>query len=277
MKRKKKQQMVKIISIIVLLIGAVIMLVPFFWMISTSLKNVADVFKYPPTFFGSEIKWSNYASVFQATDFLGMLKNTVIVTAVVAVGQLLTSAMAGFAFSYLNFRGREVIFKVFLFAVMIPFHVMLIPTFVIMRDLKLLNSLWALILPCIVSPLGAFMMRQSYMSVPRSLGEAASLDGATPWGIWWRIYLPLSKPTLATLAIFSFMQTWNDFIRSLIFLNSNKKMTLTLGLYNMMGNYATNWGLMMAAVILSILPVFIFYLSLQDFFVEGIAMAGLKG
>ena len=123
MKRKKKQQMVKIISIIVLLIGAVIMLVPFFWMISTSLKNVADVFKYPPTFFGSEIKWSNYASVFQATDFLGMLKNTVIVTAVVAVGQLLTSAMAGFAFSYLNFRGREVIFKVFLFAVMIPFHV----------------------------------------------------------------------------------------------------------------------------------------------------------
>ena len=140
MKRKKKQQMVKTISIIVLLIGAVIMLVPFFWMISTSLKNVADVFKYPPSFFGSEIKWSNYADVFNATDFLGMLKNTVIVTIVVAVGQLLTSAMAGFAFSYLNFRGREVIFKVFLFAVMIPFHVMLIPTFVIMRDMKLLNS-----------------------------------------------------------------------------------------------------------------------------------------
>lgn len=110
MKRKKKQQMVKTISIIVLLIGAVIMLVPFFWMISTSLKNVADVFKYPPSFFGSEIKWSNYADVFNATDFLGMLKNTVIVTIVVAVGQLLTSAMAGFAFSYLNFRGREVIF-----------------------------------------------------------------------------------------------------------------------------------------------------------------------
>ena len=192
MKRKKKQQMVKTISIIVLLIGAVIMLVPFFWMISTSLKNVADVFKYPPSFFGSEIKWSNYADVFNATDFLGMLKNTVIVTIVVAVGQLLTSAMAGFAFSYLNFRGREVIFKVFLFAVMIPFHVMLIPTFVIMRDMKLLNSLWALILPCIVSPLGAFMMRQSYMSVPRSLGEAASLDGATPWEIWWRIYLHFS-------------------------------------------------------------------------------------
>ena len=253
------------------------MLIPFIWMLSTSFKNVADVFKYPPSFFGSEFRWQNYLEVFDTIDFWGMLKNTVFVTVVVAVGQLLTSAMAGFAFSYLEFPGREILFKMFLFAVMIPFHVMLIPTFVIMRNMKLLNTLWALILPCIISPLGAFMMRQSYMSVPRSLGEAASLDGCTPLGIWWKIYLPLSKPTLATLAIFSFMQTWNDFIRPLIFLNSNEKMTLTLGLYNMMGNYATNWGLMMAAVILSILPVFIFYLCLQDFFVEGIAMAGLKG
>lgn len=277
MKRKTKQKIVKISSIIVLLLGALIMLVPFMWMVSTSLKNLGDVFKYPPTFFGSEIKWQNYADVFHTIDFMGMMKNTVIVTVVVAVGQLLTSAMAGFAFSYLEFRGRETIFRIFLFAVMIPFHVMLIPTFVIMRDLHLLNSLWALILPCIISPLGAFMMRQSYMSVPRSLGEAASLDGCNPVGIWWKIYLPLSKPTLATLAIFSFMQTWNDFIRPLIFLNSNQKMTLTLGLYNMMGNYATNWGLMMAAVILSILPVLVLYLCLQDFFVEGIAMAGLKG
>ena len=253
------------------------MLIPFIWMLSTSFKNVADVFKYPPSFLGSEFRWQNYLEVFDTIDFLAMLKNTVFVTAVVAIGQLLTSAMAGFAFSYLEFPGREILFKMFLFAVMIPFHVMLIPTFVIMRNMKLLNTLWALILPCVISPLGAFMMRQSYMSVPRSLGEAASLDGCTPLGIWWKIYLPLSKPTLATLAIFSFMQTWNDFIRPLIFLNSNEKMTLTLGLYNMMGNYATNWGLMMAAVILSILPVFIFYLCLQDFFVEGIAMAGLKG
>lgn len=277
MKRKTKQRLVKTVSIFVLIAGAAMMLIPFIWMLSTSFKNVADVFKYPPSFLGSEFRWQNYLEVFGTIDFWGMLKNTVFVTVVVAIGQLLTSAMAGFAFSYLEFPGREILFKMFLFAVMIPFHVMLIPTFVIMRNMKLLNTLWALILPCVISPLGAFMMRQSYMSVPRSLGEAASLDGCTPLGIWWKIYLPLSKPTLATLAIFSFMQTWNDFIRPLIFLNSNEKMTLTLGLYNMMGNYATNWGLMMAAVILSILPVFIFYLCLQDFFVEGIAMAGLKG
>lgn len=277
MKRKTKKRLIKTISIIVLLIGALITLVPFIWMLSTSFKDIADVFKYPPTFFGKTFKWQNYPNVFETMDFLGMLKNTVIVTLVVAFGQLLTSSMAGFAFSYLDFRGREAIFNIFLFAIMIPFHVMLIPTFVIMKNMKLLNTLWSLILPCIISPLGIFMMRQSYMSTPRSLGEAAEIDGCSKLGIWWRIYLPLTKPTLATLAIFSFMQSWNDFIRPLIFLNSNQKMTLTLGLYNMIGNYATDWGLMMAAVIMSILPVLIFYLALQDFFVEGIAMTGLKG
>ncbi len=277
MKRKTKKRLIKTISIIVLLAGALITLVPFIWMVSTSFKDIADVFKYPPTFFGETFKWQNYPNVLETIDFLGMLKNTVIVTIVVAFGQLLTSSMAGFAFSYLDFRGREVIFNIFLFAIMIPFHVMLIPTFVLMKNMNLLNTLWSLILPCIISPLGIFMMRQSYMSTPRSLGEAAEIDGCSKLGIWWRIYLPLTKPTLATLAIFSFMQSWNDFIRPLIFLNSNQKMTLTLGLYNMIGNYATDWGLMMAAVIMSILPVLIFYLALQDFFVEGIAMTGLKG
>lgn len=277
MKRKTKKRLIKTISIIVLLAGALITLVPFIWMVSTSFKDIADVFKYPPTFLGETFKWQNYPNVLETIDFLGMLKNTVIVTIVVAFGQLLTSSMAGFAFSYLDFRGREVIFNIFLFAIMIPFHVMLIPTFVLMKNMNLLNTLWSLILPCIISPLGIFMMRQSYMSTPRSLGEAAEIDGCSKLGIWWRIYLPLTKPTLATLAIFSFMQSWNDFIRPLIFLNSNQKMTLTLGLYNMIGNYATDWGLMMAAVIMSILPVLIFYLALQDFFVEGIAMTGLKG
>lgn len=276
MKRHTKEITVKTISIIVLTLGAIIMLVPFLWMLSTSLKTQADVFDYPPSFFGSEIYWQNYVDVFQRMNFFDMLKNTVVVTLAVCLMQLATSMMAGFAFSYLKFKGREVIFNTFLFAVMIPFHVMLIPTFVLMRDLKLLNSLWSLILPCAVSPLGAFMARQNFMTIPNSLGEAAEMDGCTPIGIFWKIYLPLSKPIMATLTIFTFMQTWNDFIRPLIFLNSNTKMTLTLGLYNMVGNFATNWGMLMAAVILSILPVLILYLCLQDFFVEGIAMTGMK-
>ena len=160
---------------------------------------------------------------------------------------------------------------------MVPFYVMLIPTFSLMRDLKLTNTLWSLILPCVVSPFGIFMMRQSYLSIPRSLGEAAAIDGCSPWKIFTRIYLPLSKPAMTTLVIFTFMSTWNDFIRPLIFLTSNKNMTLTLGLYNLVGSYATDWGLLMAAVIMSLLPILILYLCLQDFFVEGIAVTGLKG
>ena len=277
MGRKQKQFWVKCISIIVLAIGAVIMLVPFIWMLSTSFKETADVFKYPPSFFGDVFCWQNYVDVFSRIDFLGMFKNTVIVTLVVVVGTLLTSSLAGFGFTYLRFKGRDTLFKIFLFAVMIPYHVMLVPTFILMRQLGLINSLWSLILPCVVSPIGIFLMRQNYMSIPRSLGEAAAIDGCSPLGIFLRLYVPLSKPAMTTLVIFTFMNTWNDFIRPLIFLNSNEKMTLTLGLYNMVGNYSTNWGLLMAAVILSLLPILILYLCLQDFFVEGIAMTGLKG
>lgn len=277
MSRKTKRFLIKLISVVVLSIGAVVMLIPFIWMLSTSFKDISDVFKYPPSFLGDEFHWQNYLNVFSTINFWGMFKNTVLVTLAVVMGQLVTSTMAGFGFTYLKFRGRDVIFKIFLFAVMIPFYVMLIPTFALLRQLKLINSLWALVLPCIVSPIGIFLMRQSYLSIPKSLGDAAAIDGCSPWGIFWRIFLPLSKPTMTTLTIFAFMNTWNDFIRPLIFLNSNKKMTLTLGLYNMVGNYATDWGLLMAAVIMSLLPVLILYLCLQDFFVEGIAMTGLKG
>lgn len=277
MGKKRKEFLVKLISVLVLAAGALVVLVPFIWMFSTSFKTLSDVFQYPPKFFGEIFYWQNYVNVFETIDFIGMFKNTLIVTVAVAAGQLVTSTMAGFAFTYLNFRGRDTIFKIFLFAVMVPFYVMLIPTFSLMRDLKLTNTLWSLILPSVVSPFGIFMMRQSYLSIPRSLGEAAAIDGCSPWKIFTRIYLPLSKPAMTTLVIFTFMSTWNDFIRPLIFLTSNKNMTLTLGLYNLVGSYATDWGLLMAAVIMSLLPILILYLCLQDFFVEGIAVTGLKG
>lgn len=241
MKRTTKRFLVYLISIVMLFLGAVIMLVPFIWMLTTSFKSTSDVFAFPPTLFGKSFVWQNYLSVFDHINFWGMLRNTVIVTVAVVGGQLLTSTMAGFAFTYLNFRGRDMIFKVYLFTIMLPFHVMLIPTFVLMQKLKMLNTLWSLILPCIVSPLGTFLMRQSYLSIPRALAEAAAMDGCTPIGIWWNIYLPLSIPTMTTLGIFTFMGTWNDFLRPLIFLSSNKQMTLTLGLYNLVGNFSTDW------------------------------------
>ena len=268
--------MCRVVSIVVLTLGAVVMLLPFLWMLSTSLKDISDVFVFPPSFFGKTIVWENYANVFERVDFLGMLRNTVAVTIAVLLGQIITSTMAGFAFSYLKFRGRELIFQIYLFAMMIPFHVLLVPTFALLRDLKMLNSLWSLILPVIVSPLGAFLMRQAFMSIPRALGEAAKIDGCSPWRIYYRVFLPLSVPTMTTLSIFTFVGTWNDFLRPLIFLSSNKKMTLTLGIYAMQGNYATDWGVLMATVTLSLLPVIIIFLLVQDLFVEGIAISGMK-
>ncbi len=153
---------------------------------------------------------------------------------------------------------------------------LLVPTFVLLRDMQLLNSLWALILPCLISPFGAFLMRQAYLGIPRALGEAAKIDGCSPWKIYRDIYVPLSVPTMTTLAIFTFVGTWNDFLRPLIFLSSNKQMTLTLAIYAMQGNYSTDWGVLMATVTLSLLPVIIVFLCVQDLFVEGVAISGMK-
>lgn len=275
-RRQLKKRVGMIVAFVVLLAGALVMLIPFLWMLSTSLKDLSDVFVYPPKFFGERIVWENYANVSNRLNFWNMLGNTVFVTVFVVAGQLVTSSMAGFAFSYLRFKGRDGIFNVYLIAIMIPFHVLLVPTFVILRDLNLLNSLWALILPCLVSPFGAFLMRQSFQGIPPALGEAAKIDGCSPWRIFYRIFLPLSVPTMTTLGIFTFVGTWNDFLRPLIFLNSNKKMTLTLGIYAMQGNYSTDWGVLMATVTLSLLPVVIVFLCVQDLFVEGVAISGMK-
>lgn len=159
---------------------------------------------------------------------------------------------------------------------MIPFHVLLVPTFALLRTMNLLDTPWAIILPTVVSPFGIFLMRQFFLGIPRELSEAARVDGCSPWQIFWRIYIPLSKPALTTLGIFTFVGSWNDFLRPLIFLSSNTQQTLTLGIYTAQGLFATDWPILMATVALSLLPVTIMFLAVQDLFVEGVALTGLK-
>jgi multiple sugar transport system permease protein len=274
--RRTKSHLVRIVSILILSVGAAIVLLPFVWMLSTSLKDLSDVFVHPPKFFGKRIAWENYLRVSDRLSFTIMLKNTAIVAIFIAAGQLITSSMAGFALSYLQFRGRDALFQLFMVAIMIPYHVLLVPMFTMLRDMKLLGSLWSLILPGLVSPFGVFLMRQSFMTIPRALAEAAKLDGCSPWGIYYRIYVPLSIPAMTTLAIFAFVGTWNDFLRPLIFLTSNDRMTLTLGIYAMQGTFATDWGVLMATVTLSLVPVVLLFLCLQDLFVKSVALTGLK-
>lgn len=275
--RKRSQRIGRIVSYTVLSIGAVLMLAPFVWMIATSLKPAGEVFRYPPELVGSTIEWKNYLDVLTGSLFLRQLWNTIFISVVTLVGTLVTSTMAGFAFSWMfRFPGKDALFVAVLISIMVPYHVLLVPTFALLRAMQLLDTPWAIILPTIVSPFGIFLMRQFFIGVPKELAEAAKLDGCNPWGIFWRIFLPLSKPALTTLAIFTFVGTWNDFLRPLIFLSSNEEQTLTLGIYAAQGLFATDWPVLMATVTLSLLPVVVMFLAMQDLFVKGVALTGLK-
>jgi multiple sugar transport system permease protein len=273
---RRSRRTINFVSYVVLGIGAIIMLIPFIWMFSTSIKQLGDVFVFPPTLFGKKIMWENYLRVSDHFPFGLMLWNTLKVSIFVLAGQLLTSAMAGFAFSYLEFPGKNLFFQLYLVSIMIPYHVLLVPTFALLKTMNLLDTHWALILPAIISPFGAFLMRQFFSSIPAELGNAAKIDGCNPWGVFWHVFLPLSKPALTTLGIFTFVGTWNDFLRPLVFLSSNVRMTLTLGIYTMQGMFATDWPVLMAVVTLSLLPVIILFLAVQDVFVRGVALSGMK-
>ena len=277
MKKKTKENLVKSFSLVILLFGAALMLLPFFWMVSTSVKDLSDVFVYPPKFMGSVFKLSNYLDVLQRFEFMPMFTNTILVTIGVLAVELITSTTAGYAFACLKFKGKNSLFMIYLVSMMIPFHVMLVPTFELLKNMGMLNSLWSLIWPVLTLPFGVFLMRQFFGDLPIELAESAKIDGCTPWGIFTRIYLPLSKPSVATLSIFIFIATWNDFLKPLIYLSDSKKNTLTLGIYLMQGTYSTNWPILMATCTLSLLPALVLFLCMQDLFVEGIAMSGIKG
>lgn len=275
--RKKVNQRLKIISYIVLSLGAITMVLPFLWMISTSLKSLGEVFVFPPTFFGEKVVWGNYLKVADRFPFGLFFLNSLKISFIVVVVQLFTSALAGFAFARLKFPFRDTLFALYLATLMIPYHITLVPIFVIMRHFGWIDTHYSLIIPSLVSAFGTFLMRQFFLTIPKELEDAARIDGCNPFGIFWRIFLPLSKPALATLSIFIFMGTWNDFIRPLIFINSIPKMTIPLGLSAMQGMYSTDWPVLMAGSMISFLPVLIAFLFAQEYFVQGITLSGLKG
>ena len=267
----------RIAAHVVLLAGSVVMLFPFIWTVATSLKDISEVFTFPPKLLGKELRWDNYVKVWERYPFDRFFLNTVKITAIVVVGQLLTSSMAGYVFARLRFRGRDTLFLLYLATIIIPLQVTVIPNFFQMKLYGLLDTHWSLILPGLVSAFGTFLLRQFFLTIPAALEEAAKIDGCNPFGIYWRIFVPLSKPAMATLGIFICNGVWNDFYNPLIFLNSTNKMTLTLGLATMQGLYSTDWPVLMAATTISILPIIIVFLLAQDLFVRGVTLSGLKG
>lgn len=267
----------KIAAHAVLLVGAITMILPFLWSVSTSLKDISEVFVFPPTLFGESIQWENYLRISDRFPFITYLLNSVKVTVIAVAAQLITSSMAGFVFARLKFKYRELLFGLYLATMMIPAQVTLIPNFIIMRSYNLVDTHWALILPALVSAFGTFLLRQFFLTIPASLEDAAKIDGCTPFGVYWRIFIPLSKPAMATLGVFVFMGMWNDFLSPLVYINSQEMMTLPLGLASMQGMYSTDWPVLMAGTVITIIPLIVVFLLAQDFFIKGITLSGLKG
>src|SRR5215208_7307229 len=262
---------------LILALGALVMIGPFLWSALTSLKTMGGSFQVPPTIFPSDPQWGNYAEVFTKLPFLSFYENTIIVTAVKVVGVLITSSLAGYAFARIDFPGRKVLFALYLAVLMVPYQIFLLPQFLIMAKLGWANTLLALIVPGLFDAFGTFLLRQFFMGLPRELEDAAKIDGCNHFQIYWRIMLPLAKPGLIALAIFTFVWSWNDFLWPLVVINSPERMTLGAGLAFLQGQYLTDFPLLMAGAMLSTLPVIAVFVVLQRQFVEGVASTGIKG
>ncbi|MNW37745.1 L-arabinose transport system permease protein AraQ [compost metagenome] len=260
----------------VMIILSLVMIAPFLWMVSTSLKSTNEMYAIPPSWIPTEIMWSNYVYMFESAPWFLYFFNTVKVTGFVVLGQLVICSMAAFGFARLKFPGRNVLFFLLLGTMMIPYHVTMIPTFQILRKLGWLDSHRALIIPALFAAFGVFLLRQFFMTLPKELEQAAMIDGCGYPRIFLNVILPNAKPALTTLAIFTFMGTWNDFLGPLIYLNSDHLKTLTLGLATFQGVYTNQWNYMMAGALIVSLPILFVYMFAQRYFVEGIVMSGLK-
>jgi multiple sugar transport system permease protein len=272
-----KRTVVKIATHLVLLAGAVTMIMPFLWTVSTSLKQLNEVFVFPPRFFGAKLQWGNYLRISDRFPFGTYFLNSLKITVIVVIAQLITSSMAGFVFARLRFRSRDMLFGLYLATMMVPAQVTMIPNFIVMRHYNLIDTHYSLILPALVSAFGTFLLRQFFVTIPESLEDAAKMDGCTPFGVYWRIFVPLSKPAMATLGVFVFMGTWNEFVAPLVYINTQSKMTLPLGLASMQGMYSTDWPVLMAGTVICIMPLIVMFLLAQDFFIKGVTLSGLKG
>ena len=280
--RKMKSQSVnrkigKAVIYLLLIPLAIIMLVPFVWMISASLKFNKDIFVIPYEWISASPRWQNYVDIWTKIPLARFTMNTVKLTIIVTLLQLFTSSFAAYAFSKLEFKGRNVLFLAYIATIAVPWQVYMVPQFMFMRKLGLADTHLAIIILQAFSAFGVFLMRQFYEGIPDSLCEAARIDGMSEYQIYMKIMLPLSKPALSTLIIFTFVNTWNDFLGPLIYLTTESKKTSQIGLKMFISQYSAEYGLIMAASVLSLIPVLVVFLALQKYFVAGITTGAVKG
>ena len=270
------QKLVRLIGKIFMLFIALFMLMPFIWMLSSSFKMDTEIFEYPIRWIPETFRFNNYVKIWTHIDLLSFFMNTVKITAIVCVGQLTTSALAAYSFSKLQYKGRDALFLMYLATMMVPWHAIMIPQFMVVSKLGLYNSHMSLILLGLSSPFGVFVLRQNFLGIPIELNQAAKIDGATELQIFARIVLPCAKTGLSTLLIFTFMNTWNDYMPPLIYLNDRALQTIQLGLNYFRTEYSMEYALLMAASVVSILPIVVLYCFLQKYFVAGVSFSGMK-
>ncbi|MCF1473489.1 carbohydrate ABC transporter permease [Agrobacterium vitis] len=255
----------------------IIMLLPFAWMLSASLKLDRDVFVFPIEWIPAHPRWQNYVDIWTKIPLALFIYNTSKLTIIVTLLQLLTSSFAAYAFAKLHFPFKNTLFLGYIATIAMPWQVYMVPQFLLMREFGLNNTHLALICLQAFTAFGVFLMRQFYMSIPTELCEAARIDGMNEYQIWAKIMLPLSKPALSTLTIFTFVTTWNDFLGPMIYLTKTELKTIQIGLRMFISQYSAEYGLIMAASVVALIPVLVVFLALQRFFVEGVASTGLKG
>jgi multiple sugar transport system permease protein len=275
--RQARRRILTLLLYVLLIALAIVMLLPFAWMLSASLKLDREVFRFPIEWIPSDPRWSNYRTIWTRIPFLTFFKNTIKLTVIITFLQLATSSFAAYAFAKLEFKGRDFLFLAYLGSIAIPWQVYMIPQFILMRQLNLVDKHLSLILLQAFTAFGVFLLRQFFVSIPNEILDAARIDGLSEYGIYFRIMLPLSKPALATLTIFSAVFVWNDFMGPLIYLYSENLKTIQLGLRMFIQQYSADYALIMAASLVSLIPVIVLFLAFQRFFVEGIGTTGIKG
>lgn len=266
-----------LIAHLVLIAFVVIALFPFYWMVATSLKSIQEALATPPTFFPAQLQWGNYPEALSRAPFGRFLLNTFFVASMCTICNVLSSVLAAYAFALTNFPGKRVVFALLLTTLMIPYDVILIPNFVLIRDLNLYNTYWAQILPWAAGTFGIFLLRQFFLSIPKEIFEAAVVDGASPLRVLWQVAVPLARPAIVTVALFSFLGSWNAFSWPLIVTSSNDVRPVQVGLRSFVTEASQDYNLLMAATAITIVPIVILYFFVQRQLIEGVAASGVKG
>ena len=267
----------RVLLYIVMIIAAAGIMLPFAWMVISSLKLNNQVFTAPVQWIPDPVQWRNYIDIWVKADMVTWVRNTLVLSVAVTFLQLLTGSFAAYGFAKMRFPGRDALFLLYIGTIAVPWQSYMIPQFQMISGWGLNNTLWAIMLLQAFGAFGVFLMKQYYESIPDSLSEAARIDGLSEYGIWWRIIMPLSVPALASLTIITFVQTWNDYLGPLIYLRDRPLWTIQLGLQSFIGEYNAEHALIMTGSVLSVLPIALIFLLGQRYFVQGIATTGVKG